>query len=172
MKKCPTQSATRKDACWTATHSHRLRQEPKRDPVVDEMCRLIFCKVEHPYQRSLIETFIMLLEVGNLGLIFDCFKVFFTAACLHRSFDEARYWAAQAKTLAIETGDPGKVIEVWIWASEVQKGLGNHELALDCLQKALGYAYRYSNDAEFDIYEHIAKNLFYLGRIEEARDFH
>jgi hypothetical protein len=90
------------------------------------MVRLVFGKVEHPYQRSLVETFILLLEVGNLSLIFECLRVFFTAASLHRSFDEARYWAAQAKILAIEIGDPGKVIDVWIWASEVQKGMGKY----------------------------------------------
>jgi len=91
---------------------------------------------------------------------------------MHRSYDEASYWAGQGKIIALAMGDPGRIIEVWIWAAEVEKDKCRYEKALDCLQKALAYAYKYSHPLEFDVYEHIAKCFFYIGRVEEARIFH
>ena len=83
------------------------------------MASYIFRPVEHPYQRSMIETLILLLEVGDLGLIYDCFRVMFKAAQMHHSYNEARYWAGQGKIIALATGEASRIIEVWIWAAEV-----------------------------------------------------
>lgn len=52
-----------------------------------EMAQCIFQPAEHPYQRSMVETLILLLEVGDLGLIFSCFRLLFRAALMHRSYD-------------------------------------------------------------------------------------
>jgi hypothetical protein len=58
----------------------------------------------------MIETLILLLEVGDLSLIFECFKILFRAAQMHRSYDEARYWAGQARIISLAMADPGRVI--------------------------------------------------------------
>lgn len=84
-----------------------------------DMAKEIFQPVEHPYQRSMIEVLILLLEVGNLRLLFDCFRILYKAAMMHRSYEEARYWAGQGRVIALAMSEPGLIIEVWIWAADI-----------------------------------------------------
>jgi|JI6StandDraft_1071083.scaffolds.fasta_scaffold07268_14 hypothetical protein len=95
------------------------KENTNEERLFKEMAGYIFRPVEHPYQRFMIESLLLLLEVGDLALIFDCFRILFRAAHMHRGYDEACYWAGQGRIIALAMGDPGRVIEVWTWAAEV-----------------------------------------------------